>query len=157
MRNTAIAALDREQDPFDELLGYHLRRLSVLVMADLADTLMPLGLKPATASIILMIGSNPGVTQSEIGRTLGILRANMAPLIAALVKQGLIDRKAVDGRSQALRLSATGRLVHREARAATLAHEDRIFGSLTNAFRAQMISQLRKLWQDKELARKFSD
>lgn len=137
----------RESDPFDNLLGYHLRRLSVLVMTDLTESLAPLGLKPADASVLFVIASNSGITQSEVGRTLGILRANMAPLMAALVKQGLIEREPVDGRSQALRLSAAGHAVCRQARIATKEHEERLFGTLSRTDHARMVAQMRELWQ----------
>jgi len=52
-------------DPFDDLLGYHLRRASVVAMADLAEALAPLKLKPAHASILFVVASNAGVTQSD--------------------------------------------------------------------------------------------
>ena len=144
----ASAPVARQSDTFDDLLGYHLRRLSVLVMADLTESLAPLGLKPADASVLFVIASTPDITQSGVGRLLGIRRANMAPLIAALISQGLIDREAADGRSHALRLSAAGQLLARRAKQATRAHEDRLFGSLSKTARHRLIEQLRGLWQD---------
>jgi DNA-binding MarR family transcriptional regulator len=134
-------------DVFSDLLGYHVRRASVAVMADLSATLAPLGLKPAEASILFVIAANPGTTQSEVGKTLGILRANMAPLIAALIKKGCIERRPVDGRSQALRLSAAGEVLCRRAKAATRSHEDRLFGALSPAARRRLLVRLRTLWQ----------
>jgi DNA-binding MarR family transcriptional regulator len=151
MKNPATELFSGKSDPFENLLGYHLRRLSVVVMTDLAESLSSLDLRPTSASIVMMIGANPGITQSEVGRALGILRANMAPLIAGLLKQGLIDRKAVDGRSQALRLSAAGRNVCREVSSAMQAHEDRIFGTLARTLRTQMMVQLRELWRQSQL------
>ncbi len=61
-------------DACEEHIGYHVRRLSVKVMADFANELKPLDLNPADASILFVIGSNPGVTQSLVGKILGILR-----------------------------------------------------------------------------------
>ena len=131
----------------DKLLGYHLRRLSVSVMADLTASLSGLGLKPVEASILFVIGSQPGITQSDIGKVLGILRANMTPLVAALITQGLVERKRADGRSHALSLSSAGQALARKASVATEAHEERVFGSLSRATRAHLIAQLRRLWQ----------
>lgn len=140
-----------ESDPFGALLGYHLRRLSVIAMADLTESLAPLGLKPADASVLFMIGSNSRLTQSDIGRALGILRANMAPLIAALVKRGLVEREPVDGRSQALCLTPAGQAIRRQAWRSTKAHEARMFGTLTPAAHTRMVAQLRTLWQAKNI------
>lgn len=134
-------------DPFEGLLGYHLRRLSVLVMADFTEALAPLGLKPAEASVLYAVGAAAGLTQSDIGKVLGIQRANMAPLIAGLMQRGLVERDRVDGRSQALRLSAAGEAVRAAAWAANQTHEARMFGTLGEAARARMAAQLRGLWQ----------
>lgn len=134
-------------DPFDLLLGYQIRRLSVVVMADLAAALAPLGIKPAVASVLFAIAAQDGLTQSDIGRMLGIQRANMAPLIAGMLRQGLIERDALDGRSQALRLSAAGRALQQEAWRVVRAHEDRLFSSLTDDQRAALRLQIRELWE----------
>ncbi|MHB1870911.1 MAG: MarR family winged helix-turn-helix transcriptional regulator [Steroidobacteraceae bacterium] len=85
-------------------------------MGRFAARLAGLELRPAEASVLLVIGSNPGATQSEIGRLLGIASANMAPLAARLVKRDLIVRRAVDGRSQGLTLSDAGRRVVQKVR-----------------------------------------
>jgi DNA-binding MarR family transcriptional regulator len=137
-------------DPFGNLLGYHLRRLSVLVMTDLNEALASLGLKAADAYVFFMIEANPGITQSDVGKALGILRANMAPLIAGLRGRGLVEREPVDGRSHALRLSATGLGMCQRAKVAIARHEDRVFDSLSRGSRARMISQLRSLWMGKQ-------
>jgi DNA-binding MarR family transcriptional regulator len=151
-----IKAAERlaRSEPFDDLLGYHLRRVSALAMADLAEALAPLKLKPAHASILFVIASNAGITQSDVGKTLGILRANMAPLIASLVKRGMIKREAMDGRSHAMRLSALGQTICRQARDITQDHEVRLFGGLSRAARARMIDQLHALWSTRPPARR---
>ena len=131
----------------DSLLGYHIRRLSVVVMSDLTGALAPLDLKPAEASILLMIASQPRATQSEVGRGLGILRANMTPMIAKLTKRGLIGREPVDGRSQALHLSAAGRNLARSAGKVIRDHEQRLFGRVSPAAQQRLIAQLREIWQ----------
>jgi DNA-binding MarR family transcriptional regulator len=134
-------------DPFAQLLGYHLRRLSVLAMNDLTQALAPLGLKPADASVLFAVAAHADITQSDIGRLLGIRRANMTPLIAALERRGLVDRKPVDGRSQGLGLAAKGQAICRQAQSITRRHEERLFGSIPVAERGRLIAQLRALWQ----------
>jgi DNA-binding MarR family transcriptional regulator len=138
--------VEPESSLFDKLLGYHLRRLSVVVMTDLTQALSPLDLKPADASVLFTIAANPGITQSEVGKSLGILRANMAPLIAALLKRDLIEREPVDGRSQALTLSSAGQRICSQAKLVTEEHENRLFGKLSLSARSRLIAQLRELW-----------
>jgi DNA-binding MarR family transcriptional regulator len=104
-RNDALPIL---ADPLADRLGYQLRRVSVAMMADLSVKLVPLGLRPAEATILLLVGANPGCQQGEIGEALGIKRANMVPLIARLVDAGLVARARADGRSHAISLTARG-------------------------------------------------
>ncbi len=96
-------------DPMAARIGYQLRRVSVLMMADLGERMAPTGLRPTEATILLLIGANAGCRQGEVGDTLGIKRANMVPLIAGLIKKGLVTRARADGRSHALTLTAAGR------------------------------------------------
>jgi DNA-binding MarR family transcriptional regulator len=147
--NRATQRNAEQPDPFEDMLGYHLRRLSVVAMSDLTQSLAPLKLTPAHASILFVIAAQAGITQSDVGKMLGILRANMAPLIALLIERGLIKREAVDGRSHAMRLTALGQTVCRQARGIAKDHEHRVFGDLSRAARARMIDQIRPLWQRK--------
>jgi len=147
MMEPLLASDELAIDPFTSLLGYHLRRLSVLVMADFTEALAPLGLKPAEASVLYAVAAAPGLTQSDVGKMLGIQRANMAPLIAGLIQLGLVERDRVDGRSQALRLTVAGEAARIAAVAANHMHEERMFGSLGKPARARMVAQLRSLWQ----------
>ena len=134
-------------DPADDLLGYHLRRVSVHSMSDFSAALAPLGLRPAEASVLFVVGANPGVTQSQIGRMLGIKRANMAPLVASLAKRGLLRATPKDGRSHGLRLTTAGGALCRRARRAADAHDRRFFATLADADRARLLGHLRALWQ----------
>jgi DNA-binding MarR family transcriptional regulator len=95
-------------DPLAVRLGYQLRRVSVLMMADLVAQLAPTGLRPAEITILLLVGANPGCRQGEVGEALGIKRANMVPLVARLVDSGLVARAHADGRSHALSLTVKG-------------------------------------------------
>jgi DNA-binding MarR family transcriptional regulator len=139
-------------DLLDDMLGYHLRRLSVKVMADLSASLEPQKLTPADASILFVIGANAGMTQSEVGKALGIFRANMAPLVGRLVQRGFIERRTIDGRSHALKLTAAGVAACRQAKAAVRTHEDRLFGSLAAMVRRKLIKEIRALWQRNDVA-----
>ena len=141
-KNDPPAAL---QDPLDDLLGYQLRRASSVMMADLASSLRETGLRPVEASILLVIGSSPGCTQSDIGRLLAIKRANMVPLIAGLVRRDLIYRAPVDGRSQALFLSPAGDALARDARRAIDTHEQGFRSLFDETIASQLLDALRRI------------
>lgn len=95
-------------DPVAGRLGYALRRASLVMMADLSSELTELALSPVEATVLLVVNANPGCTQADIGRLLGIKRANMVPLIAALASRDLVTKAPVDGRSHALEVTPAG-------------------------------------------------
>ncbi len=144
---TACAASDAGIDnPLDALLGYQLRRASATIVADLAGSLDDLALKPAEASVLMLIEANPGITQSDIGRMLGIKRANMAPIAALLTARKLIDRTRADGRSQGLWLNDAGIAMAREVRGRITIHEARFLPDLSIAERDALIALVRRVW-----------
>jgi DNA-binding MarR family transcriptional regulator len=137
-------------DPLEDLPGYALRRVSAAVMAKLAAGLSRLDLRPAESTVLLVIGANPGVTQSEVGRLLGIASANMAPLVARLADRGLIVREAVDGRSQGLTLSDVGRRITVKARGVVDELESDLLARIPAAERAAFLKVLFALARDQD-------
>ena len=137
-------------DPLKDLPGYALRRVSAGVMARLAAGLSRLDLRPAEATVLLVIGANPGEIQSEVGRLLGIASANMAPLVARLADRDLIVREAVDGRSQGLTLSEAGRRIAQKARSIIDDLESDLLARIPAAERAVFLKVLMALAQDED-------
>lgn len=135
----------RLADPLDSLLGYWLRRASTVMMADLGTSLAQTELRPTEATILLLIDANTGLTQSDIGHVLGIARANMAPLIAGLLKKGFLQKSRVDGRSQALALTPAGAAKGRAAQAIIDDHEARFRSRLDPAMAQDLLATLKVL------------
>jgi DNA-binding MarR family transcriptional regulator len=133
-------------DPLKSLPGYALRRASSKVAAELGAQLAPIGLRSAEVSVLLLIEANPGITQSELGRTLEIQRANMTPLVGRLSVRGLVERQKVDGRSQGLVLTGEGVTLTSEARAAIIAFEDSLTLRIPPKHRAHLLPVLSALW-----------
>lgn len=135
-------------NPLEYLLGYQLRRASAVMMADLGTALSQHDMRPAEASILMVVDANPGCTQSDVGRTLGVKRTNMVPLIAALMKADLIERSAVDGRSQALRIKPEGEALVAQVKATVAAHEERFQSLLESAELLSVTTSLRTLREE---------
>lgn len=132
-------------DPLKGFPGYALRRVSAAFMAELASRMAVLDLRPAEATVLLVIGANPGVTQSEIGRALDIVSANMTPLTARLASRDLIDREPVDGRSHGLTLSESGQRLVQKARKIMEELEGELLERIPAAQRAAFLSALTAL------------
>ncbi len=132
-------------DPLKEFPGYALRRASAAFMAKLAARLAVLDLRPAEATVLLVIGSNPGITQSEIGRLLDIASANIAPLVGRLADRDLLLREPVDGRSHALTLSEAGRRLTQKARQIIEDLESTLLERIPQSLRGAFLAALRAI------------
>lgn len=132
-------------DPLAGQLGYELRRASVAMMAAFGNELESLGLRPSEASMLMIIGSNPGCTQSGVGRALRIKPANMVPIINRLVMSGAVERVPNEGRSLAIFLTDRGRSIYEQVKRTFLRHERRFSRLLSDDARRQMIQSLRSI------------
>jgi DNA-binding MarR family transcriptional regulator len=137
-------------DPLKDYPGYALRRASAAAMQRLARGLRPLDLRPAEASVLMVIESNPNISQSEIGRMLDIAGANMAPLVSRLEKRELLERRPVDGRSHGLQLTAAGRALNLRAKKTMKSHESQLLARIPAEARANFLSALQALWDTEE-------
>jgi len=138
------------KDPLDNLPGYVLRRASAATLAELNQRLEPLKLRHADVAFLLLIDEEPGISQSEAGRILDIQRANMVPFVSRLEKRGLLDRTKVDGRSQALRLTAAGRTKLAKARRIIGVFEASLMNRVPEKMRPMVLPILMALWKGPE-------
>ncbi len=135
------------RDPLPGLPGYALRRAANATAADLAARLAPLALRQASVSVLVLIGENPGVTASAIGRHLDIQRANMVPLLKRLEDAGLIGREPIDRKSQGLALTSAGREKLAAALAIVESFEAELLGRIPPEHRAHLLPALEALWR----------
>lgn len=133
----------RLNDPVAKRLGYRLRRASTAMMADLGAKMgEEVSLRPVEGTILILVGANPECIQSDLGRMLGIKRANMVPLIAGLMAKGLIEKSPVDGRSFALSLTKAGEAARARVDALMDAHEQQVATLLSTQDRAELFAAL---------------
>ncbi len=137
-------------DPFAELPGYVLRRASVSMMEAFKARLAPIGLRYTESTVLLLIGANAGIRQSDLVTALAIQRANMTPLVARLVARGLVSKLRLDGRSQGLVLTDKGQDLCTTARTVVNAHEADVIAQIPLDMRDKVLPVLRALWQAAE-------
>ncbi len=135
-------------DPLPRYPGYALRRAATASAAQLSVRLGEIGLRQVDASVLLLVAANPDITASALGRALDIQRANMVPLLKRLEDEGLLDRNPLDGKSQGLILTETGRATHRRALAVIEAFETELIARVPAEHRAHLLPALNALWRD---------
>lgn len=134
-------------NPLDQLFGYQLRRASSLLMGKLSADLDAIGLKVSEASVLVLVGANPGITQSELGRVLGIKRANMVPIAARLERDGLLTRTRVDGRSRGLSLTENGAKAAAGAVRRMRNNDRRFLARMQEAEHGALLSAVHTIWE----------
>ncbi len=118
-----------------ELLGYHLRRAQLAVFADFERAMSGLDLTPGQFGVLARTAANPGLTQSALGRAIGLERSTVVSVIDRLEKRGLVVRGEAKGdrRANALALSPEGEKMLRDATRRVRQHERRIARGLSQS------------------------
>ena len=135
-------------DPLRNFPGYALRRASNASLADLSAQLAKLDLRLAEATVLVVIGANPEIKQSEIGRMLGIASANMAPIVAKLDDRGLVDRIKADGRSHGLQVTPKGKRLADQAFEIMKQHDQTLSARIPEPMRETFFAALAYIWKD---------
>lgn len=114
-----------ELGDLNDRLGYFVRRVQVWIFQDFIRRLAPIDLSPAQFSVLVVIGANAGLSQSELSATLGIERARLVRLLHRLEQRGLTQRlpSSADGRRHALQLTREGQKLLARAKALAAQHE----------------------------------
>jgi DNA-binding MarR family transcriptional regulator len=125
----------------DKMLGYVIRRTQMWMNQDFRRALRGLAITPAQFSVLQIVRANPGVSQVRVARALAIERARLVQMIDQLEEAGHVERarSAVDRRSHALRLTATGADLLTRAEARFEAHERNVAIRVTAADRAELL------------------
>lgn len=134
-------------DPLPQYPGYALRRAANATAAQLSARLGEVGLKQVDASVLLLVEANPAITASALGRQLDIQRANMVPLLKRLEDAGWIDRTPIDGKSQGLTLTASGKALTTQAHAIIEAFETSLLARVPAEHRDHLLPALDALWR----------
>jgi DNA-binding MarR family transcriptional regulator len=146
-----LTAASRKTEPaltssLDESLGYLLRRAQLSAFQEFSEFMDRFGLRPPQYATLVLIGSNPGLTQSAISAALGIQRANFVAMIDELQNKGWLERRRAGGdrRSFALHLTVAGEKLWRKSEKMHARYEAHLAGRLG----ASQSSQLRTLLQN---------
>ena len=109
----------------NERLGYFVRRVQVWIFQDFIRRLAGIDISPAQFSVLVVIGANPGLSQSELAGTLGIERARLVRMLHRLERRSLTQRlpSSADGRRHALQLTREGQKLLTRAKALAAQHE----------------------------------
>lgn len=112
-RPRALAPIARvpglDYDVLDELLGYALRRAQVAMFLAFHAATRGLDMTPPRFTALVVVGANPGISQSTLGHVLGIARSGAMTLTDWFEDRRLMERRRAPGDARAWGLHLTGR------------------------------------------------
>jgi len=150
-RPRALAPIRRLQGvsygALDELLGYSLRRAQVAMFLAFHRATRGLGITPPRFSALVIVGANPGLSQSTLGAVLGIARSGAMLLADWMVGRRLVERRRSpdDARAWGLHLTRRGAELLDKTVRAVAAEERREAARLGGAERRELLRLLEKL------------
>jgi len=124
----------------NKFVGYQLLMAYVAISRHFMAAMAKLDLTQKQTGVLWLIGANSGVSQIALATEFGMDRASMMAIIDRLEERGLVARKrsSQDGRRQELHVTAKGRKVLAQAKAALVQHEmwitERFSGRELNGF-----------------------
>jgi DNA-binding MarR family transcriptional regulator len=93
----------------DDLLGYSLRRAQVAMFMAFHEATRGMPITPPRFTALVVIGANPGLSQTLLGNVLGIARSGAMMLADWFEARGLVERRRRPGDARAWGLYLTPR------------------------------------------------
>ena len=131
----------------DELLGYSLRRAQVEMFVAFHEATRGMDVTPPRFTALVIIGANAGLSQTVLGKVLGIARSGAMLMADFLEKRRLVERRRPpgDARSWGLHLTRRGQQFVDEMKARVLEHDYRHSRKLSREERKTLQGLLEKL------------
>ena len=134
-KNRANGSGDETIDygPLDHWVGFNLRMAQAAAFAGMQRLAKEVGSRPGRFATLMLIGRNPGISQTSLSRANGRDKSTLTPVLNDLEKRRLIRRQRTreDQRVYRLTLTPDGRKLLRQLVACARKHErnlDRIIG-----------------------------
>jgi DNA-binding MarR family transcriptional regulator len=134
-------------DILPDMLGYQLRRAQVTVFSTFLKHLQEEGITPGLFGLLVLIGANPGISQTGLANAVGTNRSLMVGMVDRLEKSGLILRaqSPLDTRTHAIQLSRRGQTMIARLKTVVREQEKQATAPLSDAERQTLLRLLCRL------------
>ena len=135
-----------ERVTLEGLLGFQLRRAQIKLFQHFKASMAELAITPGQAGVLILIESNPGISQAALARALLLERATLGETINNLQDKHWVERRKSpnDARSHALYLSAEGRKNMKKLHPDISRHEQNVSDNLSTKECAELLRLLSK-------------
>jgi len=134
-------------DILPEMLGYQLRRAQVTIFSTFLKRLQDENITPGLFGLLILIGANPGLSQTALAQAVGTNRSLMVGMIDRLESSGLIHRRNAPGdiRTHAIYPSRKGQVLIARLKNVVRDHEKNATAALTDGERQTLLRLLCRL------------
>jgi DNA-binding MarR family transcriptional regulator len=120
--------------PLAGWVGFNLRMAQAAAFQAFSRLASEIGTRPGRFATLMLIGRNPGISQTALSRANGRDKSSLTPVLNDLERRGLVHRRRTraDQRTYRLSLTPAGRRLLDELTRCARAHErnlDRIIGA----------------------------
>lgn len=138
---------DLDFGPLSDWLGFRLRMAQTAAFQAFARHTQEFDIRPGRFAVLMLIGRNPGISQTALSRANGRDKSTLTPALADLKRRGLVTRKRIasDRRSYQLFLTPSGERVLQHLTKRAEVHERELERIVGKKHRAQFMAVLRRL------------
>lgn len=129
------------------LVGYQLRRAQIETFQHFASSLGDEGLRPGWFGLLIIVANNPGLSQTQLARTLGVDGSTMVAMIDRMEQSGWVarSRSKTDRRSHELHVTDGGTEMLERITPMVRDHDAAITANLTETESRELLRLLRKV------------
>lgn len=133
-----------------DLTGYQLRMAQIAIFRDFSESVGEFDVTPGLFGVLVIIGENPGLKQSELARAAHLDRSTVVSIIDNLERRDLVERRPAqnDRRSNALFLTRAGKKLLKPLKQRVADHEERLVHHLSEDEKATLVRLLKKIFPD---------
>ena len=131
----------------DSMLGYALKRAQIAAFEAFSRATDGVGITPPRFTALVILQTNPGISQSVLGEVLGTARSGAMMLADWLEGRGLAERRhrPDDGRAWGLYLTTKGERLLETLRRRVREQDQRFAARLTKTDQRKLLQFLEKL------------
>jgi DNA-binding MarR family transcriptional regulator len=133
--------------PLANWLGFHLRLAQIASFQAFANEAQEIDLSPGRFALLMLIGRNPGISQTTLSRAHGSDKSTLTPALNDLKRRGLITRGRLksDRRSYQLALTPAGHELLVGLTVCATRHDQNLDRIVGQRDRGRFLQLLRKL------------
>ncbi|HIL87640.1 MAG TPA: MarR family transcriptional regulator [Deltaproteobacteria bacterium] len=131
-----------------QLIGYQLRRAQSAIFQDFFEKIAEEGLTPGRHGLLMLIGQNAGLSQTDLASATGIDRTSMVAILDKLEAKGWVKRQRSreDRRRHQIDLTPQGKTLLKQLWPKILQHEAEVCQRLTSQEIQTLLRLLEKIY-----------